>query len=225
MKWIAGGLALIIIVAIGAFWYEGHRAESALLEQPVYRVLKKHNRAVFDEIVAEYKVYQRDEEPREHFVNFANERIAETATSALAHASQDSMLALIKDMLTTGRSLQGKPNDACFRFWFPKVIGPPDIAQLDAAAQAHTLELMSEVIRSAAENPVPQPAADTVKDSMAVVINGTYEQFGADAQMLGHLDDPRVDRARVCEVTAGFYERVLRLPPQQASALIRVMAQ
>jgi len=225
MKWIGMGLALVIVIAVGAWWYDGYRAESALLAQPVYRVLKKHERPLFDEIVAEYKVYQRNEEKREQFVNFANAKIAETATHALAHASQESIMALIQDMLATGRALQDKPEDACFRFWFPKVVGPPDVAQLDAAAQAHTLDLMSEVIRSAAEEPVAQPAADTVKDSLAEVVNGTYEQFGADAQMLGHVEDPRIDRARVCAVTVGFYERLLRLPPERASALIRVMAQ
>ena len=80
MKWIAMGLALVIVIAVGAWWYDGHRAESALLAQPVYRVLKKHEPALFEEIVAEYKVYQRDEEKREQFVNFANAKIAETAT-------------------------------------------------------------------------------------------------------------------------------------------------
>lgn len=226
MKWIATGLALIILVAVGAWWYEGHRAESALLKQPIYQVLKKHERVLFDEIVAEYKVYQRDEEKQEQFVNFANARIAETATRSLAHASKDSLLALVGDMLATARALQNKPGDACFKFWFPKVAGPPDIAQsVDAAAQAHTLELMSEVIRSAAENPVPQPEANSVKDSLATVVNGTYEQFGSDAQMLAHADDPRIDRGRVCTITIGFYDRVLRLPPDQASGLIRVMAQ
>jgi len=226
MKWIGIGLGLVIVVAVGAWWYDGHRAESELLKQPVYQVLKKHERTLFDEIVAEYKVYQRDEEKREQFVNFASARIAETATKALAHASQESILAMVGDMLATGKILQGKPGDTCFRFWFPKVSGPPEIAKsMDVARQDHSLELMGEVIRSAAENPVPQPDADAVKDSLAEVVNGTYEQFGADAQMLGHVDDARVDRAKVCVVTVGFYERVLRLPPERASALIRVMAQ
>jgi hypothetical protein len=72
---------------------------------------------------------------------------------------------------------------------------------------------------------VPQPDAAAIKDSMAAVVNGTYEQFGTDAQMLAHAEDPRVDRARVCAITVGFYERVLQLPPDKATALIRVMAQ
>jgi hypothetical protein len=83
---------------------------------------------------------------------------------------------------------------------------------------------MSEVIRSAAEAPVPQPTADEVKDSLAEVVNGTYQEFGADAQMIGHAEDPHTDRVKVCGITISFYERVLRLPPDKATALIRVMA-
>jgi hypothetical protein len=226
MKWVVAGLVAIIAVAVGAWWYEGYHAEHTLLRQPVYRVLQKHEPQLFQELVTEYRVYQRDEERPEQFINMANARISESATRALAHASQDSLLALVKDMLATGRALQGKPGDACFRFWFPKVAGPPDIAQsVDATAQAHTLDLMGEVIRSAAEDPVPQPAAETVKGSLAEVVNATYQQFGADAQMLAHADDPRVDRAKVCTITIAFYERVLQMPPQRASELVRVMAQ
>jgi hypothetical protein len=226
MKWIAAGLILVIVIAVGAWWYEGHRAEIALMKQPVYRVLHEHERPLYAEIVKEYQVYLRNEEKYEQFLNFAHGRIAETATRALATASQDAQLAMIRDMLATARTLQGKPDDACFRFWFPKVSGPPDIARwLDAGAQERSLGLMGEVIRSAAESPVPQPAAETVQDSLAEVVNGTYQQFGADAQMLAHAEDPRVDRAKVCTITIGFYERVLRLAPPRASALIRVMAQ
>ena len=226
MKWIVAGLFAIIAVAVGAWWYEGYHAESTLLKQPVYRVLQKHEPALFDELVTEYRVYQRDEERHEQYVNIASARISEAATHALAHASQESQLALVQDMLATGRGLQGKPDDACFRFWFPKVAGPPDIARfVDASAQAHTLDLMGEAIRSAAENPVAQPAAETVKDSLADVVNSTYQQFGADAQMLAHADDPHVDRARVCTITIAFYQRVLQMPPERATALIRVMAQ
>jgi len=226
MKWVVAGLVAIIAVAVGTWWYEGYHAESALLQQPVYRVLQKHDRALFDELVAEYRVYQRDEERPEQFINFANEKISLVATRSLAHASQESMLALMHDSVDTARRLKLRPDDQCFRFWFPMVAGPPDIAHAsNAQSQARTLDLMSEVIRSAAESPVPQPTADAVKDSLAEVVNGTYAQFGADAQMLGHADDPHTDRAKVCAITIGFYERVLSLPPDRAAALIRVMAQ
>jgi hypothetical protein len=226
MKWIGIGLAAVIAVAVGAWWYDHYRAESALLEQPIYRVLKKHERAVYDELLEEYRVYQRGEERPERFINFANAQISLAATQRLAHASSDSVLALIRDMVATAKTLQVKPEDACFRYWFPQVSGPPDIAKsVEPAAQAHTLELMGEVIRSAAETPTPLPDPETVKDDLASVINATYDEFGEDAQMLANAADPRADRGKVCTITISVYERILRFPPEQAAALLRAMTQ
>ena len=225
-KWIVVGLATIIVAAFGAWWYERYRAEATLLEQPIYRVLQQHEGMLFDNLVNEYRLYRRDEVGREQFINFANAEISQVATRALAHASQESVLALVGDMMATAKTLQTAKGDACFRYWFPKVAGPPNVAQLvDARAQTHTLELMGEVIRSAAENPVPLPEAEGVKDNLAAIINATYEQYGTDAQMLAHAEDPRADRAKVCTITISVYERILQLPPAEASALIRAMTQ
>jgi hypothetical protein len=226
MKWIVILLVVIVAGAVGSFWYDGYSAESALLEQPVYRILKKHERAVFDTLVEEYKVYERDETRRENFVNLANSEITLTATRNLAHASDASVLALMKDMVATARRLQNTSGDACFRYWFPQVSGPPDVAKyIDEKAQAHTLDLMGEVIRSAAESPVELPSPDAVKDNLANVINATYEQYGSDAQMIAHAEEPGVDRAKVCTITLSVYDRILNLPPAQSSALLRAMTQ
>jgi hypothetical protein len=226
MKWVVIILVVVVVGAVGAYWYEGYRAESTLLEQPVYRVLKKHEREVYDKIVAEYKTFQRDETTRESFINFANSEINLAATQSLAHASPAAVLALVKDMLITARKLQEAPDDTCFRYWFPLVSGPPDVARyIEPAAQAHTLELMGEVIRTAAEAPLPLPDPETVKDNLAKVINETYEQYGSDAQMIAHADEPNVDRAKVCTITLSVYDRIMGLQPADSSALIRSMTQ
>ena len=226
MKWIVILLVVIVAGAVGSYWYDGYSAETALLKQPVYRVLKKHEPAVFDKLVAEYKLYAREETRRENFINLANSEITLVATRSLAHASQDAVLALIQDMVATAHSLQQVPGDVCFRYWFPQVAGPPDIARyIDDDAQAHTLELMGEVIRTASESPSPLPSAEAVKDNSASVINSIYQQYGADAQMIAHADDARTDRTKVCAITISVYERILSLPPADGSALLRAMTQ
>ena len=226
MKWIAIGLAVIIAVAVGAWWYEQYKADSTLLQQPVYRVLQQHERTLYDELLDEYRVYQRGEEGPEKFINLANSQISLAATQRLAHASGESVLALMRDMVGTAKRLQGKPDDACFRYWFPQVAGPPDIARyIDEGTQARTLGLMSEVIRTASETPSPLPSPEAVKDNLASVINATYQQYGADAQMIAHAEDARTDRTKVCAITISVYERILRLPPRQASDLLRAMTQ
>jgi hypothetical protein len=226
MKWIGLILALIVAAAVGNYWYDGYSARSALLKQPVYHVLEKHEPQLFDKIVDEYQVFERNESRREDFVNFANHEISLAATQHLAHASQESVLALVHDMVSTARVLEKQAGDTCFRYWFPLVSGPPDVAKfIDEKSQAHTLELMGEVIRSAQEKPVPLPDAASVKDDLAAVINATYEQYGADAQMMAHADDERVDRAKVCTITISVYDRILQLQPKRAAELIRAMTQ
>jgi len=226
MKWIVIILVLIVAAAVGSYWYDGYSARSALLAQPIYHVIRKHEPQLFDKIVEEYKVFERNESRREDFVNFSNYEISLAATQHLAHASQESVLALVRDMVSTARALEKKPGDTCFRYWFPLVSGPPDVASvIDAKSQAHTLELMGDVIRTAEENPVPLPEAGNVKDNLANVINATYEQYGADAQMMAHADDERVDRTKVCTITISVYDRILALPPGQAAELIRAMTQ
>jgi hypothetical protein len=226
MKWIGIGLALVIAVAIGAWWYEGYRAESALLRQPVYRVLEKHERALFDELVTEYRVYERGEENLDKFTNTAHEKINLAATQRLAHASPESVVALTRELLSIARKMQSAPGDACYRFWFPQVSGPPDFAGLlDAQTEARTFDLMAEVIRSSAETPAPLPDPEAVKDDLASVINATYQQFGTDAQMLANAEDPRADHSKVCAITISVYDRILGLPAARAADLLRAMTQ
>ena len=65
-----------------------------------------------------------------------------------------------------------------------------------------------------------------MKDNLANVINATYEQYGADAQMIAHADDARVDRAKVCTITISVYDRILALPAaRRPRELIRAMTQ
>ena len=75
---------------------------------------KKHQPAVFDKLVDEYKLFAREETRRKNFINLANSEISLVATRSLAHASQDSALVLMNDMIATAHRLQQVPGDACF---------------------------------------------------------------------------------------------------------------
>jgi hypothetical protein len=207
-------------------WFARRAADDQLQSQTVYQVLRKHEPEVYGRVLEKFQASDQDAESRAEFVNFANFELSTVATKRLAHASDAAVNALLSDMITNARLLEQQPGDHCFRFLFPQVSGPPDVARLiDAQAQARTLDLLAEVIRSSAESPVPLPDAQAVQDKLADVVNATYEQYGADAQMVAHVEDPRIDRAKVCTITLSLYERVMAWPPADSSALIRVMTQ
>lgn len=209
-----------------ADWGRVRNAQGELLKQPVYQVLREHEPESFGRIARKYADLEAGRLTPAEFTNFSSSDLSEVATRRMAHASDEAVLALMRDMVANGRRLEAQPGDACFRFLFPNISGPPELANvLEAAAQARTHQVIADVIRTSAETPQPLPDPATVRDSLATVVNATYEQYGADAQMIANAADPRVDRAKVCTITLGLYDRILARPPADASALLRLMTQ
>jgi hypothetical protein len=225
-KWIIGGVVLGLALAAAGLWWQKSRAvESELLAEKPYRVLKQHEPAAYARILDGFRRYRSGAHTQADFVREANALYSEVATRRLAGASQQSLQALMQDTLRTVKKLREKSPEACFRYFYPEVAGAPDVAQiLTPEEQRHTLTLMSEVVRSSAEQPAARPTQAEVQDELARIINATYEQFGTDAQMAAHADDPRIDRGKVCVVTTSLYERILALPPDVSTKLIRFMA-
>ena len=71
---------------------------------------------------------------------------------------------------------------------------------------------------------IAPPAPEAVKENLDKVVNATYAEFGADAQLIAHAEDPNADRAKLCAITISVYERIMQLPPEDSSALIRAMS-
>jgi hypothetical protein len=225
---LAGLVVLILGVAAWLIpeWLRLRQADARLRSQPVYQVLERHEPETYARVREKLLDASGQAITDPAFSNFANAQLVEVATSRLAKASDQAVVGLVTDMVATAQTLKDLPGDSCFRFWFPAVSGPPDIArQLDPAARARTLEAIAEVIRTSAESPVALPANEAVADKLASVVNAMFEQFGTDAQMIAHAEDPRVDRTKVCAMTISLYERILAWPPADSAAIIRAMTQ
>jgi len=85
------------------------------------------------------------------------------------------------------------------------------------------VEAMEEVIRTAADDPRDAPAAQEVQEDLLVVYQGLREIYGDDIDLLGRPTEPDVDRAKICELSASFYDRVLELPEGSPGRIIRYL--
>jgi hypothetical protein len=204
-------------------WQEMRTAERGLLDVEIYRVLKQHEPATYDKILAEYqRGLAGDRKPGE-FTTVVMNDVSVVSSRRLATASQESLLALIRDMLGNLRRLSTH-EDACFRYLFPNVAGPADVGNLfDEAAQERSLALLADVIRSSAENPAAAPDPAEAQRKMAPVLKELYAEFGEDTQLLAQVGVPGVDRRKVCAVTIALYDKVLELPPADAAMVLRMM--
>jgi hypothetical protein len=216
---------LLVLPRITGAW-AAPRAREDLLKVPVYVELQKHEPAVFEKLVARYALVLRGKLAAATYTDDANAAISTVATQRIAHASDAALLALMQDMLDKLRLLRARSPDDCYRYLFPKVAGPPDLKRwFDAASQARTLGLMADVIRTSAENPVEVPARFRVEPLLGPVINDIYAQFGENTQLISRADEPGVNRSTVCAVSVTLYEKVMKLPPADAAAVIRTMTQ
>lgn len=226
-------ICLVIGAALGAqmlgprasAWYELHNAEAKLLEIPVYRVLKKHEPAAYAKILAEYERSVADPKQMGAFTSLVMSEVSAVTSRRMSTASQDSLIALMREMLANLRVLQ-KDGDSCFRYLFPQVAGPIDFAKhFDEPAESRSLTLLAEVIRSSAEEPVKAESPEVAQEKLVPVVRALADEFGDDAQMLGNVAAPGVDRGKVCEITISLYDRILRLPAADASMVLRSLAE
>jgi hypothetical protein len=215
-KWLA--LAGAVVVLAGGAWWQLSSEGSGLLAQQPYRVLRDHEPEAWRRVLAAYQRFEADPAARGEFVNIANEEFSAAATRRLASASHDAKLALMRDFVANLKLLHGRPGDACFRYLYPEVSGGADVSrEIDAAAQARTLTLAAEVIRTSAEDPVKPAPAQEAAQKLVPIIDAVYAQFGTDTQMLAHANEPGIDRVKVCDIAISLYERMLALPPDDAA--------
>ena len=206
-------------------WYEIRNAEQALLETPVYQVLKKHEPVAYAKILAEFERTVAEPSQSGEFTTLVMNEVSAVTSRRMGTASQDSLVALIHEMVTNLRKLQGD-GDACFRYLFPLVAGPADIGKhFDKAAQERSLALLAEVIRTSAEHPTEAVPPHVAQEKLVPVVTGLAEEFGDDAQMLGNVAAPGVDRQKVCAITISLYDRILKLPASDAAMVLRSLAQ
>lgn len=233
----AGRTALVIFAVVGAAlgalvlgprasaWYEIRNAEDKLLEVSVYRVLKKHEPVAYAKILAEFKRTLGKPAQAGAFTSLVMNEVSAVTSRRMGTASQESLIALMREMLGNLRRLQ-RDGDSCFRYLFPHVAGPADIAKhFDEEAQARSLSLLAEVIRTAAESPADVVAPHVAQEKLVPVVGALAEEFGDDAQMLGNVAAPGVDRQKVCAITISLYDRILRMPEADAAMVLRSLAE
>jgi hypothetical protein len=227
--WAAGFAA--ILVAAGLLtgkrngWFGPHGPGAELTAQPVYRVLEEHEPEAWGRVLAAYRRIGGDPARRAEFINLSNSEFSAAATRRLARASPDAQLALMRDMVANLKRLHARKDDACFRYLYPEIAGAPDVARdIPPEAQARTLTLAADVIRTAAESPSPPTPPDQAARKIGPIIDAVYAEFGADTQLLAHADDPGVDRRKICAIAVSLYERILALPPAEAAQVFSAVA-
>lgn len=222
MKWFLLAVAVVAVLGLAAWWHQARSVENKLLAEGPYRVLKRHEPSSYHAVLEAYRRMHAGRDSRAAYLHVANQQLSDAATRRFPTASPDSVLALMRATLPVVKSLQAKSADACFAFWFPEAPGIVDVEPLISADdQRRLLELQAEVIRTSAEQPTAAPSTADVDAPLSKIIDAMYRRYGTDIQMLSHVEDPGIDRAKACDMTTSLYESIMALPPEVSGKLMR----
>jgi hypothetical protein len=229
MKKVAWISVLVLVAVIATIWLfrsgEQSEIEADLLALPAYQVVKRHEPETYATILEAYRASRAGRVTPAQFSNAVNAAISEAATRRLGRAAPQAQLALMRDMTSNLKALRTRNDDACFRYLYPEIAGGADVAgSLTPQAQARTLELSAEVIRTSAETPSPPASPTEAARKLGPVIDAVYAQFGADTQLMSRVHEPGVDRRKVCDIAIALYERMLAMPPADASQVFSAVA-
>jgi hypothetical protein len=220
------GLAQFVFTPAVIDAWATDRARAELSAVPVYAVIEKYEPVVYERLLAEYALVVRDRSHMGRYTQVMNAELGAVATQRIAHASDPALLALMQDMLDKLRLLRARSPEDCYRYLFPKAAGPADLARwLDRDAQARTLGLIADVVRTSAESPVAVPPRNVVEPLLSPLVNEMYAQFGEDTTLLSRAEERGVSHGTVCNIATTLYEKVMRLPPADAAAVLRSMTQ
>lgn len=228
VTWVSIGVAVAVAVAIlGALWFarSGARAPDEWRSLPVYQVLRRHEPEVYARLLEQHEAMRAGRISTAQYTNYANQVISEAATRRLGKASTGAKVALMRDMTDNLARLRARADDACFRYLYPEIAGGADVAgALTPEAQARTLALAGDVIRSSAENPSPPASRAEAAEKLGPIINAVYAEFGSDTTLMSRVREPGIDRHKVCDIALALYQRMLALPPEDAAMVLSAVA-
>ena len=65
----------------------------------------------------------------------------------------------------------------------------------------------------------------SVEPLLSPLVNEMYARFGENTALLSRTEERGVSHGTVCDIATTLYEKMMRLPPADAAAVIRSMTQ
>lgn len=205
-------------------WTDPRKLESALLEVPLYQTLKTYDPQAFSQLVLQIQQSVRAGDSKAELISRARARLSGVVERHLPYAADDVVVDFTKVIIQEMQYLQQINPELCYAFLFSDRIPGMDVAQYLTEELRHAdLAVMSRVIETAARNPQSIPIESQIARSRDLALDRLMQRYGADAAILAKLDDPHVDKSKVCTISAALYQEVLKLPKKESAKLLRFL--
>ncbi|MFM7142206.1 MAG: hypothetical protein ACKO2K_09885 [Alphaproteobacteria bacterium] len=196
----------------------------ALLKVRLYRVLWKHEPRTFGRLVREVDASKRAHESPQAMLLVARSRVMPLVRRHVAHAEARTLLEYVGNLLIEIRKVAPQAGDACYALLAADDDAALRLADVDLGTlDDFGLDRLADAVKQSLAAPVPLPPLEDVAADLHRTMSSVELRFGPDATILARIDQPRVDRKRVCEVAVAVYGGALGRVrnPSDSVALLR----
>jgi hypothetical protein len=226
-----GAFVVFLLLLVFVSEYLGHKfvlpqAQAAfgpksLPDDALFTAIKKHEPALYERLSRGYvEAYKSGD--KEAFIRGAYDEVAKAALKHIPTASDEAVSAFIGHAIVQLKELRTKPGDVCFRFLFPQVSGPADIALLlpKPMIDANS-DKLAAIINTSVDSPRQPPTQEEALPSLQPILQELTRTYGADLNMISNPSAPTVDRRRVCDISIDLYERIGALPVHERANVLK----
>ena len=199
------------------------RIQAVLLENPIYAALRKINPDAYA------KVHEKFENGLRRGISLAELRAEvfpigfAVVQEVLPHSSQALLLEFGKFMVTAATNLGRQNPSDCYAYFNPDRASASallEIREKYKSVSAAEDDLMARILTSYSGK-VRLPTEREVSASLEKVQAALKVRYGETLSVLDEADLPPSKHGTYCSILASLYEQVLRLPPSDATALLR----
>lgn len=205
-------------------WNQARKVEAALLEVPVFQAIKQYDPKTYESLVSDLKGSFTKGIDDSQVIGVVRGHIAGLVQKRLPSASDDAVVSYMSVMVTEIGELSSRGGDLCYRFLFPQPSGPIDARKyFSKQTQDADLAALAQVVRTSAEHPQTIPKEGDVMPALEPIVVELAKEYGNDIEMLQNPTAPTVNKTKVCSMTVDLYSRVLKLPKNESSRVLRFM--
>jgi len=205
-------------------WKSQREVEKSLLQVSAYQYISKYDPKAYQQIRDEILDSIKNGESQGQTTARGRKVVAAFVSKYIPLASDEAVIRYMDAVAREIEELADKDPEICYQFLFPERYGTADIPQnLKPGTQRADLAALADVIRTAAEQPQPEPDQKKGEESLKWVMNAFHQTHGDEALLLRDPFAPGIDKGKVCRLIASFYKEVLNLPKEERGMVLRYM--
>lgn len=199
--------------------------ESDLLTLPMYQALQEHEPAVYTKIAQAVRNGVANKTPNEVIWARTRPLISEVLDRRAKTASDDGVRQFSSAAVDIVSMLHARGDATCYQYLFPQTGPPIDLlALLGKEAAEVELAAVTAIIRSSATAPQPVPTEANVERSLQTVAAALHAKYTeADLEAFQNPTAAKVNKQKICEMSADLYREVLKLQAHDSGTLLRFM--